>query len=71
MAILPDDSVINITSGTTGACQTITVAELKNLILGTPLVQQYQGATADTLSVGGAWMLSNTITISIDVDATP
>ena len=70
MAILAGDSVIQLTS-TTGACQTITVDELTQLILGSPLVQQYQGATANTLSVGGAWMLDNTITINVEVDATP
>ena len=70
MAILPDDSVINITSST-GPCQTITVTELKNLILALPLLQQYQNITADTLSVGGSWMMNNTISINIEVDATP
>lgn len=70
MALLPGDSVIHITSST-GPCQTITVNELKNLILASPLVQQYQGATADTLNVGGSWMLNNTITITVEVDATP
>ena len=75
MTILSDEAVIKRTgvAAPAGVHSTITVAELKELILNSPVVQSYQGANVDHLEANGPWFTNNTLTISITVDssATP
>lgn len=73
MVVLADDSVIKKTGlpAPTGVHSTITVEELKELILNSPVVQSYQGAAVEHLTPGGAWFTNNVLTISITIEGNP
>lgn len=71
MAILSDDAVVELVNGPGGEADTIKVDDLKALILATPVLKRYEGQLVNTLDVGGAWMLNNTLSITIQVENNP
>lgn len=66
MAQLSDLAVIKI-GGLTGEANTISVADLKALILAAQVTARYQGITVETLEPGGTWTAS-TLTIDVTID---
>ena len=66
MAILSNDAVIRI-GGLTGEANTISVADLKALILAAQAAARYQGISVETLEPGGTWTAS-TLAIDVTID---
>jgi len=66
MTILSDDAVIRI-GGLVGEANTISVGDLKALVLAVEMVSRYQGRSVETLEPGGVWTPS-TLGIDISID---
>lgn len=69
MAILTDDSIIELTDQLAGESKTIRTGDLKELISKVPIILRYEGSNVRTLEPGNTWQ-TGTITISIDVNFT-
>jgi len=66
MTLLSDDAVVRI-GGLTGEANTISVADLKAIILAAQVAARYQGMSVEALEPGGAWTAS-TLAINVTVD---
>jgi len=66
MTELSSDAVIRI-GGLTGEANSITVGDLKALILESQITSRYQGLNVETLEPGGTWIPS-IIGIKLTID---